>query len=119
MLGRTLTCGVWRRRQISLIIDEDSLQLFPEDAIVGSSERWRPMRLCGKSFAFDVTGVVSAMFAPYEEGMPLLNISTFSTNISLVEESDLERALASFDVPVVDADVAGGGMLEQQGDWPG
>ena len=41
------------------------------------------------------------MFAPYEEGMPLLNISTFSTNISLVEESDLERAIASFEVRVV------------------
>ena len=35
--------------------------------------------------------------------MPLLNISTFSTNVSVVEESDLERAIASFEVPVVDA----------------
>ena len=87
--------------EISLIIDEKSLALFPEEAIVGSSTRWRPLRLCGKSFAFDETGVVSAMFAPYEEGMPLLNISTFSTNISLVEEGDLERALESFEVPVV------------------
>ena len=33
------------------------------------------------------TGVVSAMFAPYEEGMSLLNISTFSTNVSLVDLS--------------------------------
>ncbi len=32
--------------------------------------------------------------------MPLLNFSTFSTNVSLVEESNLEQALASFDVPV-------------------
>ena len=39
----------------------------------------------------------------YEEGMPLLNLSTFSTNVSVVEESDLERAIASFEVPVVDA----------------
>jgi hypothetical protein len=42
-------------------------------------------------------------FAPYEEGLPLLNFSTFSTNVSLVEESDLERAIDSFDLPVVDA----------------
>ena len=42
------------------------------------------------------------MFAPYEEGMPLLNFSTFSTNVSLVEEADLERAIDSFDIPVVD-----------------
>ena len=46
------------------------------------------------------------MFAPYEEGMPLLNFSTFSTNVSLVEESDLERAIASFDLSVVDAGLA-------------
>ena len=89
--------------EISLIIDETSLHLFPAEAIVGPSTRWRPLRLCGKSFAFDETGVVSAMFAPYEEGMPLLNFSTFSTNVSLVEESDLERAIESFDLPVVDA----------------
>ena len=37
--------------------------------------------------------------------MPLLNCSTFSTNVSLVEEADLERALESFDMPVVGGDV--------------
>ena len=93
--------------EISLIIDETSLHLFPPEAIVGPSTRWRPLRLCGKSFAFDETGVVSAMFAPYEEGMPLLNFSTFSTNVSLVEESDLERAIESFDLPVIEADADG------------
>ena len=87
--------------EISLIIDEHSLPSFPEDALVGSSSRWRPLRLCGRSFAFDETGVVSAMYAPYEDGMQLLNFSTFSTNVSLVEEADLERALASFDMPVL------------------
>jgi hypothetical protein len=47
--------------EISLIIDEVSLPSFPEEALVGSSSRWRPLRLCGRSFAFDETGVVSAM----------------------------------------------------------
>jgi hypothetical protein len=92
--------------EISLIVDEPSLQTFPEEALEraqGSSTRWVPLRLCGRSIAFDETGVVSAMFAPSEESMPLLNISTFSTNISLIEESCLEQALASFDVPVVGA----------------
>ena len=93
--------------EISLIIDESSLASFPEEAVVdGEASRWRPLRLCGKSFAFDETGVVCAMFAPYEEGMPLLNCSTFSTNVSLVEEADLERALESFDMPVVGGDAA-------------
>ena len=86
--------------EASLIVDEDSLASFPPEAIVGSSARWRPLRLCGRAFAFDETGVVSAMFAPFEEGVPLLNISTFSTNVSLVEEAELERALAAFEVPI-------------------
>ena len=68
--------------EVSLIIDEESLSRFPEEALIGSSSRWRPLRLCGKSFAFDETGVVSAMFAPYEDGMALLNFSTFSTNVT-------------------------------------
>ena len=34
--------------------------------------------------------------------MPLLNFSTFSTNVTLVEESDLERAIESFHINVVD-----------------
>ena len=45
-------------------------------AIVGSYAQWRPLRLCGKAFGFDATGVVCAMYAPYEQGLPLLNIST-------------------------------------------
>ena len=111
--------------------------------------RWRPLKLAGRSFAFHETGVVSSMFAPHEDGVPLLNISTFSvwrrliiasshhhvitsthphihintshpshpphlrdtltcvharlrptqTNVTLVEESDLERALAAFELP--------------------
>jgi len=48
------------------------------------------------------------MFAPYEEGMPLLNFSTFSTNVSLVEESDLERAIDSFDLDVRDEGLSAG-----------
>lgn len=64
----TRSCGpraFWSYTQtdgeISLIIDEPSLPSFPEEALVGSSSRWRPLRLCGRSFAFDETGVVSAM----------------------------------------------------------
>ena len=85
--------------EISLIVEEEVLPTFPPDAIVGASTVWRAVKLCGRSFAFDETGVVSAMYAPHEAGVHLLNISTFATNFSLVEETDLERALAAFEVP--------------------
>mmetsp|Transcript_8170 Transcript_8170/g.24215 ORF Transcript_8170/g.24215 Transcript_8170/m.24215 type:complete len:140 (-) Transcript_8170:387-806(-) len=61
---------------ISLMVEEEALDDFPEGAIVGSYAQWRPLRLCGKAFGFDATGVVCAMYAPYEQGLPLLNIST-------------------------------------------
>eukprot|EP00308_Calcidiscus_leptoporus_P016559 CAMPEP_0119354792 /NCGR_PEP_ID=MMETSP1334-20130426/3773_1 /TAXON_ID=127549 /ORGANISM="Calcidiscus leptoporus, Strain RCC1130" /LENGTH=394 /DNA_ID=CAMNT_0007368463 /DNA_START=118 /DNA_END=1302 /DNA_ORIENTATION=+ len=83
---------------VSLIIDETSLRDFPEGAILGPPTRWRAVKLCGHQFAFDETGVVSAMFAPYKERLPLLNVSTFSTNVTLVEEKDLDRALGAFEV---------------------
>ena len=77
--------------EISLILDEDALDDFPPDAIVGSPSVWRAFKLCGRLFSFDETGVVSAMYAPYERGVSLLNISTFVTNITLVEESAMDR----------------------------
>ena len=60
---------------------------------------WRAFKLCGRLFSFDETGVVSAMYAPYERGVSLLNISTFVTNITLVEESEMETALDAFELP--------------------
>mmetsp|Transcript_32468 Transcript_32468/g.68291 ORF Transcript_32468/g.68291 Transcript_32468/m.68291 type:complete len:390 (-) Transcript_32468:558-1727(-) len=91
---------------VSLIIDEPSLCEFPDGAILGSPTFWRAVKLCGRDFAFDETGVVSAMFAPYKERVPLLNISTFSTNITLVEEKDLDRALGAFEdaLKIIQAD---------------
>jgi len=85
--------------EISLILDQEALDDFPPDAIVGSPSVWRAFKLCGRLFSFDETGVVSAMYAPYERGVPLLNISTFATNITLVEESEMERALDAFELP--------------------
>ena len=57
---------------VSLIIDEASLRDFPEGAILGSPTSWRAVKLCGHQFAFDETGVVSAMFAPYKVRQPRL-----------------------------------------------
>ena len=85
--------------EISLILDQEALVDFPPEAIVGSPTVWRAFKLCGRPFSFDETGVVSAMYAPYEHGVPLLNISTFATNITLVEESEMERALDTFELP--------------------
>ena len=48
---------------VSLIIDQASLADFPSGAVLGSTTCWRAVKLCGRRFEFDETGVVSAMFA--------------------------------------------------------
>ena len=82
---------------VSLIIDQRSLADFPPGAVLGEPTCWRAVKLCGRRFEFDETGVVSAMFAPYKQGVPLLNVSTFATNVTLVEDKDLDRALSAFE----------------------
>jgi|TARA_B100000524_G_scaffold35019_2_gene17223 hypothetical protein len=100
--SRSVRCSFWSythtEGDISLIIDEDSLVDFPSEATTGSPSCWRAVKLCGRRFAFDETGVVSAMFAPYKERVPLLNISTFSTNVTMVEEMQLDTALGAFEL---------------------
>lgn len=70
---RRATSSFWAYTQteddISLIIDEAALTDFPPGAVLGSPAPWRAMKLCGRSFAFDETGVVSAMFAPYRSAL--------------------------------------------------
>lgn len=103
LFSRNYDSSLWSftrtEEEISLILDQEALVDFPPEAIVGSPTVWRAFKLCGRPFSFDETGVVSAMYAPYEHGVPLLNISTFATNITLVEESEMERALDTFELP--------------------
>ena len=47
----------------------------------GTSTRWVPLKLAGKRFAFDETGVVCKMFAPYEVGV--------NTSMAAVEYMDM------------------------------
>jgi hypothetical protein len=85
--------------QISLIMDEEAAALFPHEAIVGNCGLWRAVKLCGHAFTFDETGVVSAMLhGVCTQGIPVLNLSTFATNITIVEEASLQAALESFGV---------------------
>mmetsp|Transcript_8377 Transcript_8377/g.23791 ORF Transcript_8377/g.23791 Transcript_8377/m.23791 type:complete len:92 (-) Transcript_8377:386-661(-) len=66
---------------------------FPEDALVVCPQRWKAIRLLGKDIPFDETGIVHIMSSPYEVGVQLLNMSTYSTNVSLVAEDEVEMAI--------------------------
>ncbi len=51
-----------------------------------------------QSIGWDVTGIISAMCAPLSlAGIPLLNVSTFTTDFTLVQEDSLQLALNAFE----------------------
>lgn len=82
---------------LPLALPQAALRDFPVGAVLGSPTTWRAMKLTGRKIGFDETGVVSSMFAPYRERVPLLNLSTFGANVTLVEERELESALRAFE----------------------
>ena len=71
--------------ELTLLLEEASLALFPPLALLPCPLRWRALKLCGRPFGFEETGLVAAM-SKMDDSIPLLNFSTFQTNFTLVEE---------------------------------
>jgi hypothetical protein len=74
--------------ELTLLLEEASLHLFPPLALLPCPLRWRALKLCGRPFGFEETGLVAAM-SKMDDSIPLLNFSTFQTNFSLVEEGGI------------------------------
>ena len=88
----TFMWGFWRcQDEVTFLLPELDVPLFSEDALVVSPQRWCVVKLCGRAIDFDETGIVSAMSCL--ESIPALNISTATTNCTLVPEEKLELAL--------------------------
>mmetsp|Transcript_15425 Transcript_15425/g.17494 ORF Transcript_15425/g.17494 Transcript_15425/m.17494 type:complete len:443 (-) Transcript_15425:909-2237(-) len=79
--------------EVSLVIEESSLSEFPEGSLLECGKSWIGIKLCGKDIPFHETGVVKTMSKPYEAGVQTLNMSTYSTNVTLVREEDLDMAV--------------------------
>ncbi len=80
--------------EVSLIVDEESLSEFNESSVIVSPDRWRVIKLCGKTYGFDETGIVAAMSGLNSVHTPVLNISSFGANVTLVLEDALEESVA-------------------------
>jgi len=76
-----------------LLLDEADLDRFPEGTLDETQQRWRVVKLCGRAIEFDETGIVSAM-SKLDNDIPSLNISTSTTNCTLVPEELLEDTIA-------------------------
>ena len=82
----TFIWGLWQcENELTFLLDESDIDLFPEGALEISPQRWKLIKLCGRAIDFDETGIVSAM-SKIDVNVPSLNISTATTNCTLVPE---------------------------------
>ena len=87
--------GIWQcGDEITLLLEESDTLLFPEGALQVSPQHWRIIKLSGRAIDFDETGIVSSM-SQVESGIPALNISTATTNCTLVPEELLVTTLSA------------------------
>jgi hypothetical protein len=99
--------GVWYfNDEATFLIQENDLSAFPiqdstnnnhsdnnnDDGFVISPQQWKVVKLCGRPIEFNETGVVSAM-SQIDTSIPSLNISTASTNCTLVPFDVLSTAV--------------------------
>ncbi|ETV92716.1 hypothetical protein, variant 2 [Aphanomyces invadans] len=88
-------CYCETAEEISLILDNECLADFSETAVIVSHDRWRVIKLCGKTYDFEETGIVAAMSALNAVDTQVLNISSFGSNVTLVLEEALDASVAS------------------------
>jgi len=77
--------------ELSVVCDEDAVP----PSVTRVEPGWRALQVAGP-IGFDETGVLASLAAPLADaGIPLFALSTFDTDIVLVKERDLARALAT------------------------
>lgn len=80
--------------EISLIIDEDTVAAFPPDTLVLSPDHLRAIQVYEGAHAINMTGYVSLLSGGItQEGINVIYFSTFNTDLLLVDEAKLDRAL--------------------------
>ncbi|CCI41929.1 unnamed protein product [Albugo candida] len=85
-------CYCETAEEISLVVDERSLLSFPQEAVVVAPDRWRAIKLCGRLYGFDETGVVAAM-SGLDSQTQVLNFSSFGSNVTMVLSEALDVSL--------------------------
>ncbi|POM72706.1 Hypothetical protein PHPALM_10543 [Phytophthora palmivora] len=85
-------CCCETAEEVSLIIDERCLPSFEEDSLIVSPDRWRAIKLSGRAYGFDETGVVAAM-SGCSTDTQVLNVSCFGSNVAFVLDDMLDDAI--------------------------
>jgi len=80
--------------EISLMLDEISIKKFSGDILVELSERWKAIQIYEGAEAINETGWVQRLSQPLaKEGIDMLYLSTYHTDLILVEEHNQLRAV--------------------------
>ncbi|KAG1694447.1 hypothetical protein DVH05_021255 [Phytophthora capsici] len=94
--GQTGEMSFWccceTAEEVSLIMDERCLTSFEEDSLIVSPDRWRAIKLSGRAYGFDETGVVAAM-SGCSTDTQVLNVSCFASNVAFVLDDMLDDAI--------------------------
>ncbi|TMW59494.1 hypothetical protein Poli38472_004563 [Pythium oligandrum] len=94
--GEGEECSFWcyceTAEEISLFMNERFLTDFTEDSVIVSPDRWRAIKLGGRTYRFDETGVVAAM-SGFNTDQQVLNVSSFGSNVTFVLEDALSESV--------------------------
>ncbi|TDH68135.1 hypothetical protein CCR75_008899 [Bremia lactucae] len=83
-------CFCETAEEVSLIMDQRCLPSFEESPLIISPDRWRAIKLSGRAYGFDETGVVAVMSGCSTD---VLNVSCFGSNVAFVLDYMLADAI--------------------------
>lgn len=79
---------------ISLILDSDALNMFPEDYLNAYRESWKIIKVADGPLGFDETGIVKDYATALASAkVSIFYLSTFLTDYILVHRMDLKKAV--------------------------
>ena len=85
-------CCCETAEEVSLIVDVRRVPSFENDSLIVSPDRWRAIKLSGRTYGFDETGVVAAM-SGCSTDTQVLNVSCFGSNVAFVLDDLLDVAI--------------------------
>jgi hypothetical protein len=81
--------------EISLIVDTESVHVFPQDTLHINSDLWKLIRVADGPLGFEETGIVAGIASVFASAqISLFYVSTFTTDFTLVRRSALARLLS-------------------------
>lgn len=97
--------------EISLIVDEETFKIFPQNSVQVSEEFWRAFQFSLGSSPLETGGLVSIISAPLgRAGISIFFLTTFNCDFILVQESKFQEAKtclkANFPIVFNDEDTA-------------